>query len=216
MTIAITINIEIVQHSKYCGLDVTECEPLAVVDWAPEALPEITEGSVTKGSWVIIKDGVEKAIKEDVVGEIEMLLDCGVWLAAPVCWIGVVSDAISLCSSEDILAYQDSLVSGTAAPAEHSLYIWSCQPAQDIAIILAHRSQRQDRRLTEAAVKIRLQCVHHGTDEIWVEAAREKRRRQPTLKAAEAAKAKAEAEKAAMKKAAAAAAAQAEIDFWEL
>jgi hypothetical protein len=53
-------------------------------------------------------------------------------------------------------------------------------------------------------------------DEIWVEAAREKRRRQPTLKAAEVAKAKVEAEKAAMEKAAAAAAAQAEIDFWEL
>jgi hypothetical protein len=53
-------------------------------------------------------------------------------------------------------------------------------------------------------------------DEIWVERAREKRRRQPTVKAAEAAKAKAEAEKAAMEKAAAAAAAQAEIDFWEL
>jgi hypothetical protein len=40
----------------------------------------------------------------------------------------------------------------------------------------------------------------------------EKRRRQPTLKAAEAAMAKAEAEKAAMKKAAAA---QVEIELWE-
>jgi hypothetical protein len=32
MTIAITINIEIVQPNKYCDLDVTECELLALVD----------------------------------------------------------------------------------------------------------------------------------------------------------------------------------------
>ena len=41
----------------------------------------------------------------------------------------------------------------------------------------------------------------------------EKRRRRPTIKAAEAAEAKAEAEKAAIQKAAEA---QAEIDLWEL
>ena len=50
-------------------------------------------------------------------------------------------------------------------------------------------------------------------DEIWIEKAMEKRRRRPTIKAAEAAEAKAEAEKAAIQKAAEA---QAEIDLWEL
>ena len=36
-------------HKHRNSLDVTECEPLTLVDGAPEALPEITEGPVTKG-----------------------------------------------------------------------------------------------------------------------------------------------------------------------